>query len=192
MLRIEDNIFSLDILEKKFKCDLKHCKGNCCRYGDAGAPLTPEEVTILNEIQPAVLPYLREAGKKAIAEAGPSVIDFEGESVTPLIDNEECAYAVIESDILFCGIERAYFDGKISFRKPVSCHLFPIRRKQYKDFLAVNYQELSLCSAARQRGEKEGIYVYQFLREPMIRVFGEEVYDQICIAAKEFRKNPKP
>src|SRR5512138_1050071 len=123
MLRIENNIFSLDILEKKFKCDLEHCRGNCCRYGDAGAPLTSKEVKILNEIKSTVLPYLREAGKKAIAEMGSSVIDFEGDNVTPLVGNEECAYAIIESGIFLCGIERAWSDGKIGFRKPISCHL---------------------------------------------------------------------
>jgi hypothetical protein len=191
MLRIDNNIISLDILEKKFKCDLEHCKGHCCRYGDSGAPLTSAEVKVLNEIQSTVLPYLRESGKKAIAEMGSSVIDFEGENVTPLVGNEECAYAIVESDIFLCGIERAWSEGKISFRKPLSCHLFPVRMKQYRDFLAVNYQELALCMAARQRGKDENIYAYQFLKEPLIRALGEEVYGQICIAAEEFRLNPK-
>jgi hypothetical protein len=192
MLRIENNIISLDVLDKKFKCDLEQCCGNCCRYGDSGAPLSSEEVNILKNIQTLVLPYLRDTGKKAIAEMGTSVIDFEGEYVTPLVNNEECAYAIIESGIIFCGIERAWAEGKISFRKPLSCHLFPIRVKQYKDFLAVNYQELSLCIAARQRGKDEGIFVYQFLKEPLIRALGEDVYNQICIAAAEFMKSPKP
>jgi hypothetical protein len=191
MLRINNNIFSLDILDKKFKCDLEHCCGNCCRYGDSGAPLAPEEVKILEEIQVPVLTYLRESGERAIAEMGPAVIDFEGEYVTPLVDNEECAYAILESGIIFCGIERAWAEGKISFRKPLSCHLFPVRIKQYRDFLAVNYQELALCLPARQRGEEESIYVYQFLKEPLIRALGEDVYNQICIAADELRKSPK-
>jgi hypothetical protein len=191
MLRIENNIISLDILEKKFKCDLGHCLGNCCRYGDSGAPLSIEEVQILKEIEPLVLPYLREAGKKAIEEQGTSVIDFEGENVTPLVGNEECAYAIIESGIYLCGIERAWTEEKISFRKPLSCHLFPVRIKKYTDFLAINYQEWALCITARQKGKEEGVYVYQFLKDPLIRALGEEVYSQICIAAAEFRKNPK-
>jgi len=188
MLRIDDNIISLNILEKKFKCDLDQCLGNCCRYGDSGAPLTLEEVKILKEIQPTVLPYLREAGKQAIATKGSSVIDFEGDYVTPLIGSEECAYAILESNIFMCGIERAWSEGKISFRKPLSCHLFPVRIKKYTDFLAVNYQEWSICLAARERGRAEDIHVYEFLKEPLIRAFGEDGYNRICLAAEEFRK----
>jgi hypothetical protein len=189
MIRINDTIFSLDILEKNFSCNLQQCLGNCCRYGDSGAPLTSEEVKILGEIQPAVLPYLREAGKSAIAEKGASVIDFEGDNVTPLIGNEECAYAILDSNIFLCGIERAWSEGKISFRKPLSCHLFPVRIKKYSDSIAVNYEEWSICLAARERGRTEGVFVYEFLKEPLIRALGEDVYNQICIAAEEFCKN---
>jgi hypothetical protein len=190
MLRIEDNIISLNLLEKKFRCDPGQCLGNCCRYGDSGAPLTSEEVKILEEIQPAIIPYLREAGKMAIAQKGSSIIDFEGDYVTPLVGNEECAYTILEGNIFMCGIERAWSEGKISFRKPLSCHLFPVRIKKYSDFNAVNYEEWSICLAARERGIAEGIYVYQFLKEPLIRALGEDVYNQICIAAEEFRKGP--
>jgi hypothetical protein len=189
MLRIDDNIISLNVLEKKFCCDLPKCLGNCCRYGDSGAPLTSEEVMILDEIQSSVLPYLREDGKSAIALKGTSVIDFEGESVTPLVGNEECAYAILESNLYLCGIERAWSEGKISFRKPLSCHLFPVRIKQYSEFKAVNYEEWTICMAARERGRADGIYVYEFLKEPLIRALGVGVYNQICIAAEEFRKN---
>ncbi|MCX6321507.1 MAG: DUF3109 family protein [Bacteroidia bacterium] len=189
MLRINDTIFSLDILEKKFICNLQQCLGNCCKYGDSGAPLTSEEVKILGEIQSAVLPYLREAGKSAIAEKGASVIDFEGDNVTPLIGNEECAYTILKDNIFMCGIEQAWSDGKISFRKPLSCHLFPVRIKYYSDFKAVNYEELAICSPACKTGAEEGIYVYEFLKEPLIRALGEDVYNQICIAAEEFRRN---
>ena len=189
MLRIEDNIISLNILEKKFKCDLEQCLGNCCRYGDSGAPLTKDEVAILESIQPEVMSYLREAGKTAIAEKGSSIVDFEGENVTPLVGNEECAYAIIEDSIFKCGIERAWSEGKINFKKPLSCHLFPVRIKKYSDFLALNYEEWSICLAARERGRNDGVYVYEFLKEPLIRALGEEVYNQICIAAREFRKD---
>jgi hypothetical protein len=191
MLRIDDNIISLNILEKKFCCDLFHCLGNCCRYGDSGAPLTTDEVKILQEIEPVVLPYLREAGKSAIREKGPSVIDFEGDNVTPLVGNEECAYAILEGNIFMCGIERAWSEGKISFKKPLSCHLFPVRIKQYSEFKAVNYAEWSICIAAREKGRNEGIYVYEFLKEPLIRALGDDIYNQICIAAEEFRKYKK-
>jgi len=189
MLRIEDNIISLNILDKKFCCDLPKCFGNCCRYGDSGAPLTKDEVTILGSIQSELMPYLREAGKTAIAEKGPSVIDFEGDNVTPLVGNEECAYSILEGNIFMCGIERAWHEGKISFRKPISCHLFPVRTKKYSNFTAINYEEWSICLAAREKGMNEGIYVYEFLKEPLIRALGEDIYSQICIAAEEFRKS---
>jgi hypothetical protein len=189
MLRIEDTIFSFDILEKKFRCNLPKCLGNCCRYGDSGAPLSNDEAHTLEEIYEIVKTYLRPEGIAAIEEKGTSVTDFENDKVTPLIGNEECAYTVLKDNILFCGIEQAWTDGKISFRKPLSCHLFPARIKYYSDFRAVNYQELAICSPARIAGEREGVYVYEFLREPLIRAIGEEMYKDLCVAAKELRKN---
>jgi hypothetical protein len=191
MLRIGDTIFSLDILEKKFKCDLPRCLGNCCRYGDSGAPLTKDEVKILENIWPEVKPYLRSEGISVIEAEGSSVKDFENETVTPLISNEECAYAILDGNIFMCGIEKAWSEGKIAFQKPVSCHLFPARIKQYSGFQAVNYQELSICHAAVGYGQVEGIYVYEFLKVPLIRALGEETYNELCIAAEELRKNPK-
>jgi hypothetical protein len=189
MLRIGNIIFSFDILEKKFKCNLSQCLGNCCRYGDSGAPLSKEEVTILNEIWSDVKPYLRQEGIDVIERLGTSITDFENDKVTPLIGNEECAYAVLEGNVFLCGIERAWFEKKITFRKPVSCHLFPVRIRYYTDFTAVNYQELSICSPARECGSNEGVFVYEFLKEPLIRVFGKEQYDELCLAAGEYRKN---
>jgi hypothetical protein len=189
MLRIDDTIFSFDVLEKKFRCNLPVCLGNCCRYGDSGAPLSADEAHILNEIWPEVKPYLRDEGIKAIEEKGNSTTDFENERVTPLIGNEECAYTILKNNIFMCGIEQAWSDGKISFRKPLSCHLFPVRIKYYSDFKAVNYEELAICSSARNTGAEEGIYVYEFLKEPLIRALGEERYKELCIAAHELRKN---
>jgi hypothetical protein len=188
MLRIGDTIFSLDILEKKFKCNLPQCRGNCCRYGDSGAPLTNEEADILKEIWPEVKPCLRNEGIARIVEEGTSTIDFENDIVTPLIGDAECAYAIIGDNIFMCGIEKAWAEGRITFQKPVSCHLFPARMKQYSDFQAVNYQELSICQSALECGEQEGVYVYEFLKSPLIRVFGQETYDELCMAAKELRR----
>jgi len=188
MLRIGDTIFSFDILEKRFKCNLSQCLGNCCRYGDSGAPLTDEEVTILDRIWPEVKPYLRSEGISMIEEKGTSVTDFENDMVTPLIGNEECAYTILDGNIFMCGIEKAWSEGKITFQKPVSCHLFPARIKQYSGFQAVNYQELSICSPAVECGRREGVYVYDFLKVPLIRALGEETYTELCIAAEELRK----
>jgi hypothetical protein len=191
MLRINDTIFSFDILEKKFVCDLSTCNGNCCRYGDSGAPLSNTEAIILNEIWPLLKPYLRQEGINAIEREGASMVDFQNELVTPLIGNEECAYTVMDGTIFKCGIENAWKDGKISFRKPISCHLFPIRIKHFSSFKGVNYEELSICNCARQKGSKEGIFVYEFLKEPLIRAVGIETYDELCIAATELRRQGK-
>lgn len=189
MLRINDTIFSFDILEKKFRCNLNACLGNCCKYGDSGAPLSVEEAHILTDISDIVKPYLSPEGIAAIEKQGTSIIDFENENVTPLIDNQECAYTCKKGNIFLCAIEQAWSEGKISFRKPLSCHLFPIRIKLYSEFRAVNYQQLEICSAARKCGERESIYVYKFLKEPLIRALGKALYDELCLAATELRRN---
>jgi hypothetical protein len=191
MLRIDNTIFSFDVLEQKFRCNLSECLGNCCRYGDAGAPLSADEVNIVEEIWDKVKPYLRPEGVEAIEEKGTSVTDFENDMVTPLIGNEECAYTTMKGNILLCGIEQAWLDGKISFRKPLSCHLFPVRIKYFSDFRAINYEELAICQPARKKGCNDGIYVYEFLKEPLIRALGEEMYKELCIAAEELRKSKK-
>lgn len=183
MLRIGDYIISLDLLEKKFACDLNGCLGNCCRYGDAGAPLSDEEALILQKIRDKVFPYLREEGRKAVEDQGTSVKDIEGEKVTPLINGQECAYTILEGNILKCAIEKAWEEGKVNFRKPLSCHLFPVRVKRYESFTAVNVEEWPVCFTAREKGRNEGIYVYEFLAEALKRAFGEEIYSQICVAA---------
>ncbi|MDP4222185.1 MAG: DUF3109 family protein [Bacteroidota bacterium] len=188
MLRIGNTIFSDDILEKKFKCNLQKCLGNCCRYGDSGAPLSAEEADIIDDIFPVIKPFLRSEGIDAIGEQGTSTRDFENDIVTPLVGNAECAYAIIKDNIFMCGIEKAFLDGRISFQKPVSCHLFPARIKKFRGFAAVNYQELSICYSALECGGDDGVYVYEFLKAPFIRVLGEETYRELCIAAEELRR----
>ncbi len=138
---------------------------------------------ILDDILDKIKPYLRPEGISAIEEKGTSITDFENDKVTPLIGNEECAYTNKKDNIYLCGIEQAWAEGKISFRKPLSCHLFPVRIKNYSDFRAVNYEELSICSPARIEGNRSSVYVYEFLKEPLIRAIGEEMYKDLCIAA---------
>jgi len=187
MLRIGDYIFSLDLVQKKFACDLPACLGNCCRYGDAGAPLEEDEVKILEKIIDKINPYLREEGRIAISQQGTSVRDFEGEMVTPLINGQECAYTIMEGNILKCAIEKAWSEGKTGFRKPLSCHLFPVRIRKYENFTAVNVEQWPVCFPGREKGRKEGKYVYEFLEDALRRAFGEDVYTQICEAAKLMR-----
>jgi hypothetical protein len=153
--------------------------------------LSNDEALILDDILDKVKPYLRPEGISAIEEQGTSVTDFENDQVTPLIGNEECAYTNKKDNIYLCGIEQAWEEGKISFRKPLSCHLFPVRIKDYSDFRAVNYEELSICSPARIEGNRDGIYVYEFLKAPLIRAIGEEMYKDLCKAAAELRKSNK-
>jgi hypothetical protein len=188
MLRIGDNIFSFDILEKKFRCDLPECLGNCCRYGDSGAPLTDDEARILDEIWPVIRSCLRQEGIESIEKQGTSITDSENDRVTPLINNEECAYTILNDSIYMCGIEKAWSDKMISFQKPLSCHLFPARMKRFSGFTTVNYEEIAICSSARSLGAGEGIYLYEFLKTPLIRALGEETYNELCIAARELRK----
>ena len=192
MLQIGETIISSDVLEKKFCCDLEKCKGACCVHGDAGAPLTDEEVRILKKIYPKIKPYLRDVSHNAIEVQGTHVIDDEKENVTPLVDNEECAYAVFENGIAKCGIEQAYFDGKINFRKPISCHLYPIRIKRYENFTAVNYDMWSICESARVYGDQINLPVFAFLKESIIRKFGENWFKQLKLAAdKKYPIQPK-
>ena len=191
MLQIDDTIVSLDLVEKNFTCDLKACKGSCCRYGDSGAPLDPDEAEELDRIWPDLWPFLRPEGIREIENQGTSVIDMEGDRVTPLINNEECAYTVMEDGIFRCGIEMAFFAGAVDFRKPISCHLFPVRIKQYRDFRAVNYEQWSICRSGAAAGDRQDKKLYLFLREPLIRAFGEEWYEKLTWAAEEYGKNKK-
>lgn len=191
MLRIDNTIFSLDIIEKKFVCDLGRCYGQCCRYGDAGAPLSDEEASELVRILPEIRHYLKPQGIAEIEKSGTSTVDSDGEHVTPLINNKECAYSIMDGHVYKCAIEKAWHEGHISFRKPLSCHLFPAVIKRFPEFIAVNYSEQPVCSEARIKGRKESVYVYQFLKEPLTRAFGEKMYKELCVAADEISRSRK-
>lgn len=186
MLEIGKTIVSFDVIEEHFLCDLFKCKGACCVEGDSGAPLTAEEALKLEEIYPIVEPYMTQEGKAVIAHQGTSMVDEDGDTVTPLVNNRECAYTFTDDKgIVKCGIEKAFLEGKIDFRKPVSCHLFPVRITEYKRFDAVNYQELKICKPGRECGRGQKLPLYQFLKEPLIRKYGKDWYKQLAFAAKE-------
>lgn len=186
MLEIGDTIVSLDILEKQFLCDILKCKGACCVEGDSGAPVTSKEVKAIEEAYPEVQAYISETHQEAIQTQGFAVIDFEGDLVTPLVENRQCVYTYEEKGILKCGIERAYLDGKTKFRKPISCYLFPIRITEYKRFDAVNYQKIDICKPGCDCGKSEKLSLYVFLKEPLIRKYGEEWYEQLKYAAENY------
>lgn len=177
MIEIDDKIVSTDILSECFACDLGKCKGICCVEGDAGAPLEIDEVDILEEEYPNYAPYMTAEGRAEVERQGFMVVDSDGDYTTPLVDNAACAYAFEEGGVTFCAIERAYREGKCSFLKPISCHLYPIRVKQFRNgSYGLNYHRWAVCSSARECGKKLGVPVYKALREPIVRRFGEDFY----------------
>jgi len=190
MLQIDKTLISFDIFEKKFVCDLGVCKGECCVEGDSGAPLDDEETKILEEIYPVVEKYMTKAGIKAVKKQGKWIVDSDGDKVTPLVNNKECAYIYKDNNgIVFCAIEKAFLEKEIDFQKPVSCHLYPIRITKYQDFDAVNYESNKLCIPARVNGERLGVPLYKFVKVPLIRKYGKEWYEQLEIAAEELKKD---
>ena len=189
MIQIDDKLISEDLFSEEFVCNLAKCKGICCVEGDAGAPLDENETKILDEIYPKIKPYLRPEGIQAIEEQGTYTLDFEGDLVTPLVNNAECAYVIFdEKGYTKCAIEKAYEDGVIDWQKPISCHLYPIRITEYSNFSAINYHEWDICSDACTLGKELGIKVYQFLKKPLIRKYGEEFYQTLSEAAEEWEK----
>lgn len=188
MLEIGRTIVSRDILEEKFLCDLMKCKGACCVEGDSGAPVTEEEMKTIQKNFDRIEGYLPGKHRDEILKQGYAVTDLDGDLVTPLVDNRQCAYSYEEHSILKCGIEKAFLDQKIDFRKPVSCHLFPIRITEYRRFDAVNYQEIDICKPGRECGKSARLPLYVFLKEPLIRKYGEEWYSQLSYAAEHFFK----
>jgi Protein of unknown function (DUF3109) len=190
MLQIDDTIISLDVLDECFVCDLSSCKGICCIEGDAGAPLEEAEVEKLNEILPIIWDDLTDKSKKVIQQQGVSYIDEDGEPVTSIVDGKECVFTYTdENGVCKCAIEKAHREGKIDFYKPISCHLYPIRLQKYEEFTAVNYHRWKVCDCARTLGGSLKVPVYKFLKEPLIRRFGSEWYEQLEIAAVELKQD---
>lgn len=186
MFQIGKTIVSEDIIEKDFVCNLNACKGACCIEGEAGAPLEKEEVDILKEIYPKVKPFLTAEGIKAIEEQGTHIETELGELETPLIGGRDCAYVTFTNEgIASCGIEDAYHAGEIDFRKPVSCHLYPVRVQDYSEFSAVNYHRWYICDPACALGKELQVPIYKFVKEALIRKFGEDWYLELEEIAKE-------
>jgi hypothetical protein len=190
MIQIDDTIISLDLLEKEFICDLSACLGCCCNEeGDSGAPLEEDEVELLKEVLPVVWDDLSPAAHRVIEEEGVAFQDEDGDWVTPVVNGRDCVFTCYgEGGMCYCAIEKAYREGRTQFYKPVSCHLYPVRCKRYPTFTAVNYHRWSICKAAEVLGRKEGVKVYQFLKEPLIRKFGKEWYEQLELCAEELKK----
>ena len=180
MIVIQHTVVSDDVAENFFVCNLDACKGACCVEGDLGAPLETEELAILQQEYPKIEPFLNDAGRAAIAAQGLYIEDWEGDYSTPTINDRECAYALYdERGILKCGIEEAYLAGATTFKKPISCHLYPIRVTKYEGFEALNYDRWDICSPACSFGAKLGVPVYKFLKEPLERKYGAAWYAEL-------------
>ncbi|NLY23402.1 MAG: DUF3109 family protein [Bacteroidales bacterium] len=192
MIQIQQTLLSDEIFEEQFICDLCKCKGQCCVDGESGAPLTPEEYEQINEILPLIREDLSPKAQELISEQGIAYTDYDGELVTSIINGEECIFTWFDADgVCKCAIDTAFREGRINVQKPISCHLYPIRLTEYADFTAVNYHRWSVCKPAVELGRKEGLPLYRFLREPLIRRFGEEWYEEVCEAAALLQKKEK-
>ena len=179
MIQIGNKILSLEIFEVHFVCPPAICLGSCCVYGDSGAPLEDEESLLLEKEFENIMTYISPEGLASIKRQGVWEIDDDGEKVTPLINGHECAYAIFDEGVARCCIEIAYNKKLINFQKPRSCHLYPIRVAKLGEYSALNYHRWHICEAAREKGEKEGIPVFRFLREAVIRVWGNAFYNEL-------------
>ncbi|SDR79804.1 Protein of unknown function [Gillisia sp. Hel1_33_143] len=188
MFQIGKTIVSEEIIQKDFVCNLSACKGACCVDGDAGAPLDEEEARILKEIYPKVKPFLRKEGIAAIEAQGTSITGEDGELETPLINGADCAYVIFDKSTALCGIEEAYNQGEVSWKKPVSCHLYPVRVQDYSEFSAVNYHHWHICDDACSLGKELQVPVYKFVKEALIRKFGEDWYMELEKTAASISK----
>lgn len=189
MFQLGKTIVSEDVIEKDFMCNLSACKGACCVDGEAGAPLEESEIHKLQEIYPIVKTYLRKEGINAIEEQGIYVKTEDGELETPLIDGADCAYVIFdEKGTALCAIEEAYNQGEIDWKKPVSCHLYPIRVQQYTEFAAVNYHKWEICDDACTLGKELQVPVYKFVKEALVRKFGEDWYVELENVAESLKK----
>lgn len=189
MIQIDDKIISLDLFSARFRCDLKACRGQCCVEGNAGAPLAEEEIALLEGEWDNYAPYMTPEGKQAVEEQGFAVIDEDGDLTTPLVAGAECAYAINENGVTWCAIEKAWSEGKTPFRKPISCHLYPIRLVRLSNGMTgLQYHRWDVCRAAEILGAENGEPLYKTLKEPIIRRFGEAFYKEMEACETELRK----
>lgn len=188
MIQIDDTIISIDCLKEKFCCDLEACQGACCIEGDAGAPVELDEVAEIENALPAVWPMLSASAQAVIDKQGVVYTDEEGDLVTSIVNGRDCVFTCYdEKGCCYCALEKAYREGKTSFYKPVSCHLYPIRLDKIGDCVALNYNRRNICKMAVLKGQQLNLPVYRFLKEPLIRRFGEAWYKELEAAVEELK-----
>lgn len=187
MLQIDNTLVSLDLAERFFCCDLNSCLGECCIEGDAGAPITEDERREIERILPVIWDDLLPAAQEEIKRSGVAYIDEEGDLVTSIVDGRNCVFTTYgKGGMCHCAIEKASREGKIDFLKPISCHLYPLRLTEYPTFTAVNYHRWKICKCAEILGRSKGLRLYKFLEGPLVRRFGREWYDELCLACEEY------
>jgi hypothetical protein len=179
MISIDNTIVSDNLIEKKFVCHLEKCKGACCVKGDSGAPLSEDEIDIIESLLPKIKPFMNPDYWNTIEENGFYEADSEGDWGTTCQPTGECNFVVYRDGIASCSIEDAHNADIIDFKKPISCHLYPVRIKEYEDFIAVNYHEWDICNAACSYGEELNVPVFEFLKDPLIRKFGPDWYESL-------------
>lgn len=194
ILEIDGVLISSDILTERFCCDYEKCKGICCVEGDAGAPVTLEEIAAIEDALDTVWPELSASAQSIIDRQGVAYTDQEGDLVTSIIRGKECVFAGLttgsssksEGSCWLCLLEKAYRSGKTKFCKPISCALYPIREKRFSNGLVgLNYNRWDVCRDAIAKGKALNLPLYQFLKEPLIRRFGEAWYNELCVIAEE-------
>lgn len=189
MFVIKDTLISRDLIEGSFVCDLTVCKGQCCIDGDAGAPLLPEEKKAIDENLEKILPLLSPGGRRAIKDEGTAYYDKDGDLVTTLIEGNNCAYSIFNEDgICLCALEKGYREGILPDLKPSSCFLYPVRLQTIGGMTAVNVHRWKICHCAEKNGRKLGVPTYKFLKNPLIKKFGQEWYDELDRVATEWLK----
>ena len=190
MIQVEGVLLSEELFTAHFVCDLAACKGACCIEGDAGAPVEMEEIDKMEENLEAILPFLTLEGRESIKKLGVFAVDTDGDYVTPLNDGKECSFTTYDKNgTAKCGIEDAYRAGKSNFKKPISCHLYPIRVQKLHDMEALNYHQWNICKPACECGSKLQMKVYQFLKEPLINKYGEAWYAQLLEVDKLLKES---
>lgn len=179
MIIIDNTLVSDDLYLLRFCCHLQRCLGACCVAGDAGAPLEEAEISTLEDELDVIKPYMTEQGIRTVEEQGIFDYDIHGKFVTSLVNDGECVFANFKDGKSYCAIEKAHSDGKTKFRKPVSCHLYPVRITTYQNFIAVNYEKWNICKPALKKGHKDGIPLYKFVKPALVRKFGLKWYEKL-------------
>lgn len=189
MVEIQDTLVSLDLFREQFCCDLGTCKGACCVEGDAGAPVDMDEIPALEEAAELLRDDLSEEAQEVIDEDGVVEIDVDGQFVTNTVNDRDCVFAIKKADgTTLCAIDRAYREGRSEIEKPISCALYPVRLSEVGGMTAVNYHRWDICRSACELGRSRQLPLYRFLREPLIRAFGQAWYDECCLVAEELKK----